>query len=78
MRPLAMLGIGMIVGLVYHKTGSIWFACLAHGANNMIAGRIGKYFDFTESQSVEILVWVTAIWAVVGAAAILLVKRKAA
>ena len=66
LRPIAMLGTGMVVGLIYYKTESIWYACLAHGANNMMGGRIGEYFDFTGAESKDVLLWVTAINAIVG------------
>ncbi|MGM0557280.1 MAG: hypothetical protein ACQEVA_12930 [Myxococcota bacterium] len=56
----------MIVGLIYYKTQSVWYACLAHGANNMMGGRIGKYFDFTAAESKEVLLWVTIVSAAVG------------
>jgi membrane protease YdiL (CAAX protease family) len=76
LRPLALLGTGMIVGLIYYKTQSVWYACLAHGANNMMGGRIGEFFEFTAAQSKHLLLWVTAVNAVVGLALLVFVWRS--
>ena len=66
LRPMAMLGLGMLVGWVYLRTRSVWAACLVHGVNNAVGGRLGGLLDLSANQSTLVLVTVSLLYCLLG------------
>jgi len=75
LMPLGTLGMGLFFGWLYIKTNSIWLPALAHTSLNLSAGLLYAGM-ISEMDKVIIPLVFIAVWGMVGAICLLLLRRS--